>query len=218
MWNSPDIKDHASEISDFKLTNMITKITASNKENQIGAYMPVNLGKYSAYVFPDISADRIMKEMNYLQYIADTFPMKEDASYKTPDICRVKYDNPALYPLALICNKLFTNMDFNATNLSKVLLINKSQFEELFINKRTDNAKTAKIPTDINQYISYEQKIKDAEKAVDEDLVEWLNVKIPTHDFNILKSCPILMDVVNEVGIDNVISYITKLKKYRRNQ
>lgn len=216
MWQSPNVADHVDEYSEYRIRSILDFQDFDSKEEDVGDYKYIYTGKYKKLTSPDIAADKLMKNIEQLNYLSEEYTFPSLGDFKSSVVSYNKYGNVFLYPILLAINKTFTNAHFNNKKLKKMLVLHESQMFN-FIAKNSKNfARTVeKLETSDDYtelYKTMAEDYLDNSTAVD----DWLNLKIPNTDFEDIQYTPEYEKLVNELGEDKVQDVISLLDKYQR--
>jgi hypothetical protein len=216
MWNSPDIRDHVNEESDFRIGKLINRLTFESETREIGDYEYTYTGEYTYLDIPDISAEKIMEKVNQMTDLADEYDFKSDSDYRSPEVAYGKYNNVTFYPFILLINKIPTNARFKSDIYPKLKLLSEEQIRDILIPKSSNKSHTAKRVESTEEFERiYNDNIKkstDPESAID----DWLKIKIPNFDFSNIQNTKAYEKLKNEIGETKLLEYIKKMDKYHK--
>ncbi len=216
MWNSPDIRDHVKEESDFRIGKMIDRLTFESKTKEIGDYEYVYTSTYVNMEIPDISAEKIVEKVNQMIDLAEEYDFQPESDYRAPEVAYGKYNNVTFFPFVLLVNKIPSNARFKSDIYPKLKLLSEEQIREILIPKAGKAPHTVKPidnPEEFEKiYNDYIKDVQDPNTAID----DWLNIRIPNFDFTDVQNTNLFKKLVDTIGEEKVLEYISKLDKYQR--
>lgn len=216
MWNSPDIRDHVKEESDFRIGKMIDRLKFESETREIGDYEYVYTGEYIYLDIPDISAEKIMEKVNQMIDLSEKYDFQPESDYRSPEVAYGKYNNVTFFPFILLINKIPTNARFKSDIYPKLRLLSEEQIRDILIPKTGRSSHTAKVvenPETYEEiYNNYIKNATDPDTAVD----DWLNIKISNFDFTDVQNTNLFQKLKDTIGEEKLLKYISKMDKYKK--
>lgn len=217
MWASPDIKEHVKEDSDFRIGKVIKRFSADSNNKNVGDFKYVMAGRYTYMSIPDLSPDEFFVKLREVATSdGEKYNFSDSSEYRTAAIADANYHNSAMFPVILLTNDLFSNSDFNKTNLPEVVMLSQQKVSDIILQQTNNYSRTIKEFSGADQQKVVDDSLKIAKHEEDDNIITWMNTKVPNHDFNILKDNPMADYILNTVGADTLVDYVTRIDKYRR--
>ncbi len=216
MWNSPDIREHVKEHTDFRMGSIIHYYKFNTKTDSVGEYDYVYAGEYNELIVPDISAEYLMIRLSELINKADVMKFESEANYQSPIISNLRYSNVLLYQFVLFLNRISSNADFTIDKLKDIFLLTQEQLNEFLLDKNRKSPRTLKKIDNITVYETLIKKMEQNSEEPQQAVDDWLNIKIPTANFTNIQDTPFYQLLVSEFGEKFVTNLVTLLDKYEK--
>lgn len=209
--------DHVSEFEQNRIGNILTYINFSTRPSNYPGYKDVTKGAKTTLNVPDISSDNLFTKIDELQHYSDIAQFDEGYNYHSGNVSNNRHQNPLLYQLVLLGNKISTNANFNQEKIQYLRLLNSQQVTNLLLKVNTTGELGAREIEDPANIQLLEENFNNNISQPNETVVETLNNNIPTTEFsNDLIDTPQYRTVLRYLGQNKLNEMIGKLNRYQK--
>lgn len=218
MWDDADVRDHVDEETDFKISTRIDHFIFSNEDDNVGNYKIIPSGFYQRVECPDVAAEQVFNEKHKLREYADELQFNEILNHQMLLISAKFLSTPIFAPLLLMVNDVFSNTTFTNKEHDTITIIPQHAITDFIANRKSKSYnKVEKISTPENLQKTKEN-LYGTLVNIPESIDDWLNHKIPGHNFKDIQDNPIFKTIKSSTGftVEDIAKKVNKLKRYRK--
>ena len=190
-WTDANIRNHVSSENKYRIERFYEEfIFSSGSSKQYYPFILEDIYAQPNVIYKSFNYDKFDKYISVMKEKAAKYTFASTSDSKALQDAKFSFTYIYLYQLILYCNNLTTMLDYDSSNLPKVLMPTKSNIETLFKDLLKD---------------SHHKNVKELTKA--EDIEEAVRQVIVNADQD-----HELADAISElINIDNVDNIVKRL-------